>query len=172
MATSTNSTDKCSCMASSPHVPFSTISYRRETFQDWPYTYPTPQQLAEAGFYDLGYENHCGIACFSCRVERHDALTDAQKQKTLLDWHAEGCDWRDRLRDTTEGSVVAVPSPQEQRKRKKTTFVGYQIDRCGSIQASEPFLKLSSRLDTFQAWTTGTFSPQQLALAGFYRCTG
>jgi hypothetical protein len=153
MATSTNSTDKCSCMASSLHAPFGTISCRRESFQDWPYTYPTPQQLAEAGFYDLGYENHRGIAYFSCRVERHDhdALTDAQKQRTLLDWYAEGCHWRDMLRDATVHSVVAAPSPQEQRKRKNTAFVGDQIDRCGSIKTSEPFLKLSSRLDTFQA---------------------
>ena len=135
-------------MASVFREPFGTISSRQESFDEWPYTAPTPRQLAVAGFFHPCNCDPDFIACFCCGVEYNyrsgGALADEGLEEQLLALHREGCLWGDMQRDTVAHSVIAT------------------------LIVSKPFLKLSSRLESFRKWTYSTFSPQQLAFTGYF----
>ena len=142
-----------SCVSST----FRTISSQLDSFQVRPCIYPTPQQLAEAGFYYVSHEEDVEVVgCFSCGMESEwgdpgREITSAELQKALLTHHEEGCLWINMRRDATAHSVVPPPSsprpsicsvlssrtspepstppPQARRKRKMTATICNKNDR-------------------------------------------
>ncbi|KAF2191903.1 hypothetical protein K469DRAFT_695993 [Zopfia rhizophila CBS 207.26] len=80
---------------------FSTISSRELSFQEWPYTSPTPRQLARAGlYYDPTPDERDKVKCFTCGAEfanwdPKSTFTD----KELLEDHEGNCLWTDMRRD-------------------------------------------------------------------------
>ncbi|KAF2184782.1 hypothetical protein K469DRAFT_688399 [Zopfia rhizophila CBS 207.26] len=83
---------------------FSTISSRELSFQEWPYTSPTPRQLARAGlYYDPTPNERDKVKCFTCGAEfanwdPNSTLTD----KELLEDHEGNCLWADMRRDVEQ----------------------------------------------------------------------
>lgn len=129
-------------------IDFQDENTRLETFQNWPLTFITPQQLAKAGFY---------------YINRSDQVKCAWCQGVIGQWEPNDDPLREHLRffgscpkarslDTSNDSFELIPNVVPAKQPKALNYVS-----------------LDARLATFNTWSYNEVqSSDYLAEAGFY----
>jgi hypothetical protein len=93
---------------------FSTTSSRVLSFQEWPHTNISPQQLARFGFYHRPSDKTPdSVCCFICEAELSGwDPVGPYTAEDLLEQHGEDCLWADMLRDVQPCLENASPKAQ------------------------------------------------------------